>query len=165
MLRSKLVARKQGRRAEKASAGKEFAPEIPPCFRKVRRAYRAPGLRRAQPSRRAPLQQNDFVLGERKACPPGLRTEVRPWFLRAPPLLPVRATPEIRSILRLFRERWERASQRLRVSEWGLRVQAKGIGPNGGPEIDSTLNETAGQECRLPGASPGRGHLGSRPRR
>jgi len=39
--KSKLVAREQGRYAEKASAGKEIHPEITPRFRKVRRAYRA----------------------------------------------------------------------------------------------------------------------------
>jgi uncharacterized protein YktB (UPF0637 family) len=39
--KSKLVARKQGRCAEKASAGKEFPPEIQSCFRRRRRAYRA----------------------------------------------------------------------------------------------------------------------------
>jgi len=39
--KSKLVARKQGRCAEKASAGKEFPPEIQSFFRRRRRAYRA----------------------------------------------------------------------------------------------------------------------------
>jgi len=43
MRKSRLVARKQGRYAEKASAGKEFASEIAPYFRRKRRAYRAPG--------------------------------------------------------------------------------------------------------------------------
>jgi hypothetical protein len=69
LLKIKLVARKQGRCAQKASAGKEFAPEIPPCFRRERRAYRAPG--------RAPLQRNYPVLGKRMACPPGPRNEAR----------------------------------------------------------------------------------------
>jgi hypothetical protein len=66
---SKLVARMRGRCAEKASAGKEFPPEIRSCFRKGRRAYRAPG--------RAPLQRNNPVLRERTACPPSPRNERR----------------------------------------------------------------------------------------
>jgi len=45
----KLVARKEERCAEKASAGKEIQPRIRPCFRRLRRARRAPG--------RAPLQR------------------------------------------------------------------------------------------------------------
>jgi hypothetical protein len=54
--KSRLVAREQGRYAEKASAGKEIHPEITPRFRKVRRANRAPG--------RALLQRNPPVLEE-----------------------------------------------------------------------------------------------------
>jgi len=53
--KSKLVAREQGPCAEKASAGKEFAQEIPPRFRKMRRA---------------PLQRINLVFGKRTACPP-----------------------------------------------------------------------------------------------
>jgi len=83
--KGELVARKQGRCAQKASAGKELAAEILTCFRRMRRAHRAPGLRRApfgsepqgrrQPSRRAPLQRNYPVLGKRTACPPDPENE------------------------------------------------------------------------------------------
>jgi len=59
---SMLAARKQGRCAEKASAGKGFRPEILPGFRIMGRAQRAPG--------RAPLQRNRPGLLERTACPP-----------------------------------------------------------------------------------------------
>ena len=41
--KGKFVDRRQGRRAQKASAGKEFHPEIPASFRRKRRARRAPG--------------------------------------------------------------------------------------------------------------------------
>jgi len=41
--KSELVARKQGRWAEKASAGKGFGPELSLCFRKMGRAHRASG--------------------------------------------------------------------------------------------------------------------------
>jgi len=61
------VARKEGRWAEKASAGKEFCPEILPGFRRMGRAAGAPG--------RAPLHRKTPVLGERTACPPGPRNE------------------------------------------------------------------------------------------
>jgi hypothetical protein len=67
--RSKLVDREQGRYAQKASAGKESAQEILSCFRKVRRAYRAPG--------RAPLHRNNPVLARRMACPPAPENEGR----------------------------------------------------------------------------------------
>jgi hypothetical protein len=69
LAKGKLVARKQGRCAEKASAGKEFQPEIRLCFRRMWRARRAPS--------RAPLQRNNPPLGQRTACPPGLRNEKR----------------------------------------------------------------------------------------
>ncbi len=65
--KSKLVARKQGGCAEKASAGNEFRPEILPCFRRMGRAHRAPG--------RAPLQRNNPVRAERMACPPLSRND------------------------------------------------------------------------------------------
>jgi len=68
MLVSKLVARKQGHCAEKASAGKEFCPEILLGFRRMGRAARAPG--------RAPLHLNTPVLGERTACPAGPRNDL-----------------------------------------------------------------------------------------
>ena len=64
-----LVARRQGHGAQKASAGKEFHPETPPCFRRIRRAHRAPG--------RAPLQGDNFALEKRSACPSGPRNEGR----------------------------------------------------------------------------------------
>jgi len=61
LLKSKLVARKQGRSAQKASAGEEVHPEISPCFRRRRRAHRSP--------RRAPLHQNCPARGEKKSLP------------------------------------------------------------------------------------------------
>jgi hypothetical protein len=80
-LKSKLVARKEGRCAEKASAGKEFYPEILPCFRKMRRAHRA-------------LPNSEFGMGNSEffaslsiphsaigiphfGCPPGPRIDER----------------------------------------------------------------------------------------
>jgi hypothetical protein len=39
--KNKLVAWKQGRCSEKASAGKEIHSEIPLCFRRMGRAHRA----------------------------------------------------------------------------------------------------------------------------
>jgi hypothetical protein len=42
------VAWKQGRYAEKASAGKEFQPEIQSRFRRKRRAYRVPQIRNVE---------------------------------------------------------------------------------------------------------------------
>jgi len=66
MLPSKLVARKQGHGAEKASGGKKFCPEIPPGFRRMGRAARAPG----HAKRVTPLHRKTPVLGERMACPP-----------------------------------------------------------------------------------------------
>jgi hypothetical protein len=67
LLQSKLVVRKQGRCALKASAGKEFRREILPCFRKMRRVHRAPG--------RAPLLRNTPVFRGRSVCPPWPRRE------------------------------------------------------------------------------------------
>jgi len=69
LLKSKLVARKQGRCAEKASAGKEFQPEIPPVFPQNEAGLSAPGG--------VPLQWNDSIFEERIDCPPGLRSEAR----------------------------------------------------------------------------------------
>jgi len=66
---SKLVDREQGRYTQKASAGKEFPKDIRSCFRKVRRAYRAPG--------RAPLHRNNPVLAQSMACPPGPENAAR----------------------------------------------------------------------------------------
>jgi hypothetical protein len=79
--KSKLVARKQGRYAQKASAGKEFQPEIPSRFRRKRRAYRA-------------LPNSEFGMGNSEffaslsiphsaigiphfGCPPGPRNDAR----------------------------------------------------------------------------------------
>jgi len=76
LLKGKLVARKQGRYAEKASAGKEIHSEIPPCFRKMRRAYRAPGSQSSLIDR-APLQRFNHVVGEKTACPPGPKNDAR----------------------------------------------------------------------------------------
>src|SRR5512143_4000678 len=71
---SKLVAREQGRYVQKTSAGKEFAKEILPCFRKARRAYRAPGSQSSLIDR-APLHRNIPVLARRMACPPAPENE------------------------------------------------------------------------------------------
>jgi hypothetical protein len=67
----KSVARKKHRRE------KNKLRRFPSCFRMVRRAYRAPGLRRAQSSRRAPLHRTNPLLGEKRTCPPGPRNESR----------------------------------------------------------------------------------------
>jgi hypothetical protein len=71
--KSELVARKQGRCAQKASAGKVFHPEIPPCLRKMRRAHRAP----SHALRVTHLQGKPSVLGKRTASPPGPGNEAR----------------------------------------------------------------------------------------
>ncbi len=68
MRKNKVVARKEGRGAQRASAGKEIQPEIPLDFRKVRRVDRAPG--------RASLQRTQPARGEKRACPPDPRNEV-----------------------------------------------------------------------------------------
>jgi hypothetical protein len=68
LLQTELVARKQGRCTEKASAGKEFHPEILLGFRRMGRAARAPGW--------APLHRKIPVLGERSACPPDPRNDL-----------------------------------------------------------------------------------------
>jgi len=59
---TELVARKQGRYAQKASAGREFQPEFPSSFRRTRRADRAPG--------RAPLQRHHSVLAQERLARP-----------------------------------------------------------------------------------------------
>jgi len=64
---TKLGARKQRHCLQKASAGKEFYPEILLGFRKMGRAARAPG--------RAPLHRNTAVRGEGTFRLPGLRNE------------------------------------------------------------------------------------------
>ena len=71
--RGELVARRQGRRAPKASAGREFPAAPPPCIRRMMRAWRAP--------RRAPLQGFSHVLSERMARPPGPGGDARLMFL------------------------------------------------------------------------------------
>jgi hypothetical protein len=58
---SKLMAQKQGRCTQKASAGKEIQPELSSSFRKMRRVNRAPS--------RAPLQRNHPVRKEKKSLP------------------------------------------------------------------------------------------------
>jgi hypothetical protein len=73
LLKGKLVARKQGRCAEKASAGKEIHSEIPPYFRRMGRAQRVPSGSTELAEVRAPLHWNTPVLRERTACPPGPR--------------------------------------------------------------------------------------------
>jgi len=66
MLQTELVARKQGHGAEKASAGKEFQPEILLGFRRMGRAARAPG----HAKRVTPLHRKTPVLRQRTAYPP-----------------------------------------------------------------------------------------------
>ena len=65
LLKNKLVARKEGRCAGKASAGKDIHSEVLPCFRIMWRAHRAPS--------RSPLHRNTPFLRGRTACPPGPR--------------------------------------------------------------------------------------------
>jgi hypothetical protein len=78
--KTKLGARKQGRYAQKASAGKEFQPEVQSFFRRTRRADRAP------------LQPNHSVLAERTACPPGPRNDpCLMVFAHNPPMADFRA--------------------------------------------------------------------------
>jgi len=76
---SKLVDREQGPYAQKASAGKEFAKEILSCFRKVRRASRAPGGSAELAEDRAPLHRDTPVLARRTACPPAPENEA--WLM------------------------------------------------------------------------------------
>jgi hypothetical protein len=71
--KGRLVARMQGRRAPKASAGTDFHPKIPQGFRRMRRAHRAPG----HALRVTPLQVKNSVLGERAAYPPGPGNDAR----------------------------------------------------------------------------------------
>ena len=86
--KSKLVARKQGRCAEKTSAGKEIHSEIPPCFRRMGRAHRAP----SHAKRVTSLHRNTSALRERTACPPGPRNEACLMvFARNPPMADFRA--------------------------------------------------------------------------
>jgi len=92
--KSKLVARKQGRCAEKASAGKEFQPETPPRFRRMRRADRATG--------RAPLQRNHPVLEKRTACPPDPENDLCLMVFARNALASGPGTAEIRWDLQLF---------------------------------------------------------------
>jgi hypothetical protein len=118
--KSKLEAWKQGRCTEKASARKEIQSKILPCFRKMRRAHRAP--------RRALLHRNSPALRVRRVRPPGPRNDAAAsWFFRATPLLPGQAMPEIQSILRYSakseggqeieaQQEWEKAHKKRTLS-------------------------------------------------
>jgi hypothetical protein len=66
---SEGFARKEHRRE------KNYNPQLRSASRRMTRAHLAPGLRRAQPSHRAPLQRNNPVLGERTAYTPGPRND------------------------------------------------------------------------------------------
>jgi hypothetical protein len=97
-LKSKLVARRQGRCAEKASAGKEIHSEPHPCFRRMRQAHRAS----SHGKRVTPQHQNTPALRERTAWPPGPRNEGRLMVFARNALASGRAMPEIQSTLRLL---------------------------------------------------------------
>jgi hypothetical protein len=84
---SKLVARKQGRYAEKASAGEVFQPEIQPRFRRRGGLIGRPAGR---PYNGIPLSR-----GEEGLARPTQEMKCASWFLRVTPLLSGRATPEI----------------------------------------------------------------------
>ena len=71
MRKNKVVARKEGRGARKASAGKELCPKILLGFRRMGRAARAPG----HAKRVTPLQRTQPARGEERACPPDPRNE------------------------------------------------------------------------------------------
>jgi hypothetical protein len=89
----------QGRCAEKASAGKEFPPEIRSCFRNERRAYRAPlnsefGMWNSEffcsfLSFHIPHSTFRILVAR-----PVQEMKGASWFFRATPLLPGRAMPE-----------------------------------------------------------------------
>jgi len=57
----------------KSIGGKSIPPGDPPCFRRARRAHRAP----SHALRVTPLRRNIPVFGKRKACPPGPENEAR----------------------------------------------------------------------------------------
>jgi len=88
------VARKGGRYAEKASAGKEIHPEITPCFRRVGRAIGRPARSRVLSTGR-PYNGLTLFLGEERLARPVQEMGRASWFLRVTPLLPGRAMPEI----------------------------------------------------------------------
>jgi hypothetical protein len=71
--KNNLVVRKEGRCAQKASAGGKIHSEIHPWFRWMRRDHRAP----SHAFRVTPLHRNTPVLWEKTACPPGPRKEAR----------------------------------------------------------------------------------------
>jgi len=92
--KSELVPRKQGRWAEKASAGKVFNAEIPPASEKRGGPIGRPAGR--------PYNAITWFLGKEQLARPTQKMDGALWFLRATPLLPSLATPEILSILRLL---------------------------------------------------------------
>jgi hypothetical protein len=98
LLQTKLAAWKQGHCAEKASAGKEFRPEILLRFRRMGRAARAPGAGR-------PYFGKPLFSEKERPTRPIQETICASWFFRAMPLLPGRAWPEIQSPLHLLGEK------------------------------------------------------------
>jgi hypothetical protein len=80
-----LVARKEGRCAEKASVGKKFCLETPPGTRKMGRAIGGPAGR--------PYIGISQVLGKERLARPTQETGSASWFFRATPFLPGRARP------------------------------------------------------------------------
>jgi len=88
------VAWKEGRCAEKASAGKEAHPEIPPCFRRVGRAIGRP-VDKTRLRAGRPYNGLTLFLAEEKLARPVQEMRRASWFLRATPFLSGRAMPEI----------------------------------------------------------------------
>jgi hypothetical protein len=91
--KSKLVARKKGRYAEKASAGKEIQSGITPCFRKARRAIGRPARSRVLSTGR-PYNGFNLLRGKEGLARPTQKMNPASWFLRAMPLLSGRAATE-----------------------------------------------------------------------
>jgi hypothetical protein len=89
-----LVAGKQGHCAEKASAGKEIHPEMPPCFRRARRAIGRPVFGELSRAAGRPYIGLIFFLGKEGVARPIQGMSFASWFFRAMPLLPGRARPE-----------------------------------------------------------------------
>jgi len=112
--KSKLVARKEGDYAEKASAGKEIASETPLCFRRKRRARgRSTG---------SPLRGFNPRIWFWRCARPAQEMECASSFLRVIPFLPGRATPKIRSRSGLNGEKlqWARPPEPLFFCEFKI---------------------------------------------
>jgi hypothetical protein len=86
-----LVAGKQGHCAEKASAGKEIHPEMPPCFRRARRAIRRPVFGELSRAAGRPYNGITLFLGKERLARPTQKMNRALWFFRGMTLLPGRA--------------------------------------------------------------------------